>query len=41
MKFYRCEHCGNIIDFMEDAGVPISCCGERSEEHTSELQSQR
>ena len=32
MKFYRCEHCGNIIDFMEDAGVPISCCGEKMQE---------
>ncbi len=32
MKFYRCGHCGNIIDFMEDAGVPISCCGEKMQE---------
>ncbi len=27
-KFYICEHCGNIIGLIEDAGVPVICCGE-------------
>lgn len=28
MKFYICEHCGNIVEMIEDAGVPVSCCGQ-------------
>ncbi len=27
-KFYRCEHCGNIVGLIKDAGVPMKCCGE-------------
>ncbi|MBQ1707102.1 MAG: desulfoferrodoxin, partial [Clostridia bacterium] len=26
MKFYICKHCGNIIAFAEDKGVPVVCC---------------
>lgn len=32
MKFYKCKHCGNIIVRVEDAGVPVVCCGEKMEE---------
>lgn len=32
MKFYRCEHCGNIIIKMNDSGVPVVCCGEPMKE---------
>ena len=32
MKFYVCEHCGNIITFVKDAGVPVMCCGEKMKE---------
>ena len=32
MKFYRCSHCGNIIVFMENKGVPVMCCGQKMEE---------
>ena len=32
MKFYRCEHCDNIIVFMEDKGVPVMCCGQKMTE---------
>ncbi len=32
MKFYRCEHCGNIIAFAENKGVPVSCCGQKMTE---------
>lgn len=28
MKFYRCSHCGNIIAYAENHGVPVVCCGE-------------
>ena len=32
MKFYRCEHCGNIVDFLEVSGVPVVCCGDKMKE---------
>lgn len=28
-KFFICEHCGNIIEMIYDAGVPIMCCGQK------------
>ena len=28
MKFYICEHCGNIITKLTSTGVPIKCCGQ-------------
>ena len=31
-KFYVCEHCGNVIEKVHDAGVPVSCCGQRMTE---------
>ena len=31
-KFYICKHCGNIIGMVNNAGVPIICCGEPMEE---------
>lgn len=27
-QFYQCSHCGNIIAFVKDSGVPVICCGE-------------
>ena len=27
-EFYICKKCGNIIEKLNDAGVPVSCCGE-------------
>ena len=32
MKFYICKHCGNIVAYVNDKGVPVSCCGEKMEE---------
>ena len=32
MKFYRCQHCGNLVTFLHDSGVPVICCGEEMEE---------
>ncbi len=28
LKYYVCRHCGNIIEKIEDKGVPVVCCGE-------------
>ena len=28
-KFYICEHCGNLIGMIYDAGVPMMCCGQK------------
>ena len=29
VKFYICEHCGNLIGMIHDAGVPVICCGQK------------
>lgn len=29
MKFYICQHCGNIIAYVENKGVPVMCCGQK------------
>lgn len=26
--FYVCTHCGNVIELINDSGVPVVCCGE-------------
>ena len=31
-KFYRCRHCGNVIEKIVDHQVPVVCCGEKMEE---------
>ena len=31
-KFYICRHCGNQVEMVHDAKVPVFCCGERMEE---------
>lgn len=35
LKFFVCEHCGNIITFVEDKGVPVMCCGQKMTEITA------
>lgn len=32
MKFYICEHCGNIITHAKNSGVPVFCCGQKMKE---------
>lgn len=32
MKFFICEHCGNIIEYVKDNGVPVMCCGKKMTE---------
>ena len=31
-RFYICEHCGNLIGMINDAGVPMMCCGHKMSE---------
>ncbi|MBR2466260.1 MAG: desulfoferrodoxin [Clostridia bacterium] len=28
-KFFICEHCGNIVGMIHNAGVPLVCCGQK------------
>ena len=28
-EFYFCEHCGNLIDMIHNAGVSVLCCGQK------------
>lgn len=30
-KFYICRHCGNLIEMVHDAKVPVFCCGQKME----------
>ena len=30
-KFYICRHCGNQIEMVHDAKVPVFCCGQKME----------
>lgn len=32
VTFYKCLHCGNVAIKPWDAGVPLSCCGEKMAE---------
>lgn len=31
-KFFICHHCKNLIDVIQDGGMPMICCGEPMEE---------
>ncbi len=31
-KFYKCRHCGNVIEKVVDSKVAVVCCGEQMEE---------
>ena len=31
-KFFKCRHCGNVIEKVVDSGVAVVCCGEKMEE---------
>ena len=28
-KFFVCEHCGNLVGMIHDAGVPMMCCCQK------------
>ena len=34
VKFFKCEHCGNVIQKIVDSKVPVVCCGEKMKELT-------
>jgi superoxide reductase len=27
-QFFRCSHCGNLVEMVENSGASIICCGE-------------
>lgn len=29
IRFFVCEHCGNIVGLIHNAGVPMMCCGDK------------
>ncbi|MFA5623528.1 MAG: desulfoferrodoxin family protein [Bradymonadales bacterium] len=31
MTFCLCKHCGNLVGLINNAGVPLVCCGENME----------
>lgn len=31
-RFFICEHCGNVVGMIHNAGVPIMCCGQKMKE---------
>ena len=35
-KLFLCNHCGNITALIENAGVPLYCCGEKMHALTPE-----
>ena len=32
MKLLKCSVCGNIVEMIEDKGVPVMCCGKPMDE---------
>lgn len=35
VKFFKCNHCGNVIIKVVDSKVPVVCCGEKMVELTA------
>jgi superoxide reductase len=31
-KFYICEHCKNLVEVINNSGVPMVCCGQKMTE---------
>lgn len=31
-RFFICKHCGNLVQIINDARVPLVCCGEKMKE---------
>ncbi len=31
-KFYICRTCGNLVEMVQESGVPMVCCGQKMEE---------
>ena len=28
-RFFKCPHCGNVIENVVESKVPVGCCGEK------------
>lgn len=35
LRFFRCNHCGNVVIKLVDKNVPVLCCGEIMQELTA------
>lgn len=35
MRILKCPVCGNIIELIEDHGIPVMCCGQKMVELTA------
>ena len=35
MEFYKCNHCGNIVAYVNNSGVKVMCCGEAMQKITA------
>lgn len=31
-KFYLCQHCGNLVELINNSGAPLTCCGDKMTE---------
>ena len=31
-KFFVCKQCGNLVEVIDDSGMPMVCCGEKMTE---------
>lgn len=38
VKFFKCNHCGNVIVKLVDSKVPVVCCGEKMTELVANTQ---
>ena len=32
MKYYACGICGNIVEYVKESGIKVSCCGQEMKE---------
>ena len=32
LKLFKCSHCGNVVELIDDKGAVVSCCGEPMKE---------
>lgn len=32
MKYFACENCGNIVEYVKESGIPVMCCGQKMKE---------
>ena len=32
LKYYVCEKCGNLVEMVEESGMPMRCCGQQMTE---------